>query len=260
MPKLQSAPIPVLFHRPFIAGPLVTRKSPEIIMLMTPLSLRMSVVVKVLTLLMATSVVASCATNMRTEKASENLVEVEPGNFDHVLMQPDTPLSSFTRVSIAQPDVAMSEYWLRDHHGDYSDRDLERIREDYSRFLKEALAEILAEKSQVQIVESQSDADVVLRPSLINLNIYGPDLSFPGRVDHYIESAGNATLNLQLVDAQSGEILAQFVDHRETPAIVIGRLEETNRVTNNRLFRRLMERWSYNLVDYLDREGIVSRR
>ncbi len=229
-------------------------------MLMTPFSRPKSMLYHTLLLFISAVVLTACASEMHTDKASENLVEVDPGNFDHVLMRPDTALPSFTRVSISQPEVAMSEYWLRDHYGDYSDRDLERIKEDYSRFLKEALSEILAEKSQIDIVESPSEADVLLRPSLLNVNIYGPDLSFPGRVDHYIEAAGNATLDLDLVDAQSGEVLAQFVDHRETPAIVIGRLEETNRVTNNRLFRRLMERWSYNLVDYLDREGIVSRR
>lgn len=215
---------------------------------------------KIAFLLTATCILASCATHMRTDKASEDLIEVERGNFDHVLMQDGAPLPSFTRVSIAEPVVAMSEYWLRDHRSDYSDRDMERIKEDYGRFLKEALADTLVEKSHIEIVDSPQEADMLLRPSLLNLSIYAPDLSFPARMDQYIESAGNATLNLEFVDPKSEEVLAQFVDHRETPAIVIGRLEETNRVTNYRLFRRLMERWSNNLVDYLDKEGIVARR
>ncbi len=202
----------------------------------------------------------SCATDMRTEKASANLVEVERGNFDHVLMQPGSSLPPIRRISIAEPVVVMSDYWLRDNRSEYSERDLKRIKEDYGRFLKETLAKTLTERTNVEVVEAASEADVVLRPSLLNLNIYGPDLSFRGLTDNYIEAAGNATLNLEFVDPTGDEVLAQFVDHRETPPIVMGRLEETNRATNNRLFMRLMTRWSLNLVDYLDDRDLVERR
>lgn len=216
---------------------------------------------KVVALITTTCVLAACANTLRTEKASDDLVEVERGNFDHVLMLPDTALAPFERVYIDEPVVEMSDYWLRDYRGDYVDRDLERIKEDYGRGLKEALAETLAEKSRVETVDSAEEADMILRPTLRNLNIYAPDLlTRPARTDYYVESAGNATLDLEFVDPQTGTVVAQFVDHRETPAIVIGRLEETNRATNYRLFRRLMERWSNNLVHYLDQENVVPRR
>jgi hypothetical protein len=206
---------------------------------------------------------ASCAMNTssnRLGKTHEGLVEVERGNFDHVFMQPDTTLPKFSRLYIAEPEVTMSKYWLRDRRTDYSSRDLERIQSSYGRALKEALGEVLAERSGISIVDSPAEADMILQPSLLNLNIYAPDLSFRGRTDDYVEVAGNATVNLDFVDPQSNEVIAQFVDHRETPAIVPGRLEETNRATNFRLFRRLMERWSHNLALYLHKEGIVAMR
>lgn len=201
---------------------------------------------------------AACSTTMPTEKADQDLVEVERGNFDHVLMRPDEPLPKLNRISIAEPVVTMSDYWLRDHRNAYTERDLKRIKEDYGRALKETLTTVLTNKSQVEIVEAPEQADVVIRPSLLNLNIYAPDLlSRPARTDQYVEVAGNATVNLEFVDPRSERILAQFVDHRETPAIVMGSLEETNRVTNFRLFRRLMERWSNNLAQYLYEQNLV---
>lgn len=214
---------------------------------------------RLLALALTALVMGACASGMRTDKADDNLVEVERGNFDHVLMQPEQSLPRFSRVFILEPEVYMSDYWLRDHRNDYTDRDLDRIKRDYSRFLRETLAETLAEKSALDVVETAAEADMILRPSLTELNIYAPDIG-TGRRDHYIESAGNATLNLDFIDPRTKRVLAQFVDHRETPPIVLGQLEETNRATNNRLFRRLMERWSNNLVKYLDDFGIVPRR
>lgn len=209
----------------------------------------------------AIGLLVACSATMPTEKADKDFVEVERGNFDHVLMRPNEPLAKLSRVSIAEPVVAMSDYWLRDHRNDYSERDLQRIKEDYARALKQALTDVLTNKSLVEVVEAPEQAEVVIRPSLRDLNIYAPDfLTLPARTDQYVEVAGNATLNLEFVDPRSNRVLAQFVDHRETPAIVIGSLEETNRVTNFRLFRRLMERWSNNLAQYLYEQGLVVKR
>src|SRR5690606_33927776 len=117
--------------------------------------------------------------------------------------------------------------------------------------LSKSLHEGIADQSGFTLVDSAAEAEVIFRPKLESLNIYGPDLSFQGRIDQYIHEAGNATFDLQLVDARSGRVLAQFVDHSETfsnPGMI---RERTNRVTNARYFGRLMDRWTNNLITYL---------
>lgn len=167
----------------------------------------------------------------------------------------------FTRVSITEPTVEMSDHWRRENRRELTSRDLERIKQDYSRFLRAALSQALEEKTNVEVVEAGQPADIILRPSLLRLNIYAPDLAGkPASTRQYSEAAGNATLQLEFVEPTTGRVLAQFIDHRETQPLALGRLELTSRVTNNRLFTRLMERWSNHLVQYLEKEGAVDAR
>jgi hypothetical protein len=203
-------------------------------------------------LLAALALLTGCAAHDRDDTEPE-LIKVESRAFDKLYQHPDRPLPEVRAVAIEAPSVEFSEQWLRTHRGDYTERDLERIRKDYGEALQKALAEAF-ERGQIQVVGSAGEADVVVRPALLRLNIYAPDLTQRGRRDQYVESAGNATFDLRLADPQSDQVLAHFVDHRETPAIVPGRVEETNRGMNYRLFRRAMDRWSRNLVDHLNQE------
>lgn len=204
---------------------------------------------------------SACATDPQIKKASPVLVDVHQGEFDRVLMPRGEAIPPFTRIRITEPTVEMSDHWRRTHRGEATSRDLERIKQDYGRFLRSSLAQALEGKANVKVVEAGQPADIVLRPSLLRLNIYAPDLAGkPARTRQYIEAAGNATLQLEFVDPTTGRVLAQIIDHRETSPLVLGRLERTSRVTNNRLFIRLMERWSHHLVQYLEKEGAVDIR
>lgn len=188
--------------------------------------------------------------------ASPDLKPVEPGNFDHVLMPPGERLPQFSRVYLETPEVSLSDYWLRDRRGDYADRDLERIREEYGKLLSKALREGLGKQTRLTFTDTPEEAEVIFRPTLRNLNIYAPDLSRSGLTRHYTREAGNATFDL-VVSTPDGEVLGQFIDHRETPSYNGRSLEWTNRVTNYRHFSRLMDRWTRNLSTYFLIGGVV---
>jgi hypothetical protein len=196
--------------------------------------------------------ITACASNKPYENAAPGLVEVSHNKyFDRVLMVPGESLPAFSKVFIEEPGVTMNDYWLRNFRGDYTERDLERIKTSYAKLLKDSLSEGIAEHSRFTVVNSAAEAEVIFRPNLDSLNVYAPDLSFQGRIDQYIHEAGNATFNLQIVDSGSGKVLAQFVDHSETfsnPGMI---RERTNRAMNARYFGRLMDRWSFNLMTYL---------
>jgi len=211
-------------------------------------------------LAVAFSLVA-CATTKPHPNANPSLVEVNHNqSFDRVLLRAPAVLPSFNRVFIEPAQVSLSDYWLRDRRGDYTDRDIERIKRDYGKLLDKALNTAFEKSGKYQLVDVAADADVIVRPALESLNIYAPDLSFRGRIDQYIIEAGNATFNVTISDAKSGAALAQFIDHRETFSNAGQIREKADRITNARYFSRLMDRWSNNLLAILTNPDSVSAR
>lgn len=201
---------------------------------------------------LAVVLLSACASNKPYQEAALGLTEVSHNRyFDRVLLAPGTPLPSFNRIFIEAPQVEMNDYWLRNYRGEYTQRDLERIKTAYGELLQKSLSEGVTEQNAFTLVDSATDADIIFRPKLDALNLYAPDLSFQGRIDQYIHEAGNATFDLQLVDAASGKVLAQFVDHSETFSNPGTIRERANRATNARYFGRLMDRWTNNLMTYL---------
>lgn len=197
---------------------------------------------------------SACGTTPTEQNTNDELIEVRVDNFDEAYRVATPDLPRVTRVAIAPPEVQMSEQWLREFRGDYTSRDLERISSDYGRFLQESFQEALTQAG-VEVVAPDASPQIVIVPKLRNLDIYAPDLTPLAFTDQYIETAGNATLELSIQDPESSRILAQLTDHREAPAIVVGRIAETNRAVNNRLFTRLMDQWSRNFIDYLKQTG-----
>lgn len=199
---------------------------------------------------------SACSQRPYIPVASEGFKPAAKGNFDFVFVAEGERIPRFETVFVESAEVTLSEYWLREHRGDYTDRDLERIHREYARLLEEALKKGLIEQTGVTVTGDREEADMMLAPRLRDLNIYGPDLSVPGITRHYTQDAGNATFDLVLRTPE-GEALAQFVDHREADGLMANRLEWTNRATNYRHFRQLMERWTRNLTQYLLIGGAV---
>ncbi len=207
--------------------------------------------------LVVAGLISGCA-HQKVDKedlANVDLEEVERGNFDNVYMPPDVQLKRFETVYLEDAEVTLSDYWLRERRTEYTERDLERIREDYGRLLVEAIREQLEEQTGLQFTDEPEQADVIFTPKLRNLNIYAPDFMTARHMEYYTREAGNATFDLVLREAGSGAVLAQFVDHRET--LGLHPLERTNRATNYRHFSRLFERWTNNLAKYLLTGGAV---
>jgi len=206
--------------------------------------------------ILALVLLAGCSQQRTLPLADENLRPVESGSFDHVLVPAGERLPRFTQIYIETPEIHFSDRWLREHRRDYTERDLERIQTTFGDMLKGSLTRGLEANTGVTVTDSAEDAEVIFRPQLRALNIYAPDLSATGIRTAYTRQAGNATFDLVLLDPEE-RVLGQFIDHRETRHHAGRAMERTNRATNNRHFRRLMDRWSFNLTTYLLIAGAV---
>ena len=102
------------------------------------------------------------------------------------------------------------------------------------------------------MAENFSDGEhvLILRPSIINLDINAPDVRTTGMSRSYTTSAGEMTLYLELVDATTGETLARVVDRKRE--MDTGHIQWTSSVSNKADAERTLRRWAKLLRDGLD--------
>lgn len=197
----------------------------------------------------------ACAQQRYDHMADPDLVPTAKGHFDQVFLAPGSDtLPRFTRVYVEPAQVYMSDYWLKDRRGEYTSSDLQRIARSYGELLTQTLVQRLSDDTGLTFVDEPAQAEVIFRPMLRGLNLYAPDTGV-GVNRQYARTAGNGTFDLTLLDAATGKVLGQFIDQRETPVLVS--IERANRGTNLRHFRRLMERWTDNLTEYLLMDATV---
>ncbi len=96
----------------------------------------------------------------------------------------------------------------------------------------------------------KGEAVLIVRPSIINLDVNAPDTMSPGMNRSYTTSAGEMTLALELVDGTTGQVLARARDRRR--GTDYGTFQWTNGVTNKAEADRTLTRWAGLLRKGLD--------
>lgn len=198
----------------------------------------------------------------------DGLERVEGHNFAEVYLRPGADLGHYRHLSLSACEVAFRKNWLRDQQRDsraltsrVRQEDADRIRQRMATACDEHFRSALEREPAYELVEEAPDGEdvLVLRPSIVNLDIHAPDVQNAVRTRSYTTSAGEMTLNLELVDGLTGEVQARVVDRRR--GVEQSRLQWTNSVTNRAEFRRILRRWADLLRDSLDRvRGSASTR
>ena len=205
------------------------------------------------------ALVAACASTSTPEETYDGLVRVPEARFGDVYQLPGADLSGYRALGLAPCEVAFRKNWLRDQNSASMDlgsrltqQDVDSIRDalaaECDRYFREALLQAPA----YDLVETfdNGEAVLVLRPSIINLDINAPDTMSPGRSRSYTTSAGEMTLSLEAVDGTTGQVLVRVVDRRRGSDS--GRMEWTNGVTNRAEADRILRRWAKQLRSGLD--------
>jgi hypothetical protein len=111
--------------------------------------------------------------------------------------------------------------------------------------LDEAFKETFRQDDVMKLVEQPSESTLILRASIINLDVNAPDLRSSMRTSRYVHSAGEATLYLEIFDSVSGDLLARVIDHKQ--ARDHSYLSLANSVNNAADARRGFEEWAKRL-------------
>ena len=172
-----------------------------------------------------------------------------------VYVRPGATVAQYHRVAILDCYVEFSKSWLEDYNRDQrdlsrriSDDDLERAKTDLSAQFKKIFSAELA-KGGYEVSDTVGPEMLVLRPALVNIQVSAPDLMTPGRSTTDASSAGQMTLYLELVDADTSTILARVMDAKADSESFAQR---TTSVDNKAAADEIMRAWAVELRKKLE--------
>ena len=189
----------------------------------------------------------------------DGLVLRDDTEFKAVYEKPGVSLESFDKFAVVPCSVAFKDHWLREQNANrralgtrVTEEDMTNIRTKLSAMCTELFSEVLNEAPAYKTVSVDNlDAKtLVLKPSIVNLDVVAPDVQSATRSRSYTTESGEMTLFLEVLDGHTGEILYRVIDRRRNTNT--GRLEWTNSVTNTADARRALGYWGKRLRDGLD--------
>ncbi len=172
-------------------------------------------------------------------------------------VKPDVDFSRYNRFMVLDCYVAFKKDWQKDFNRDQvslsgriTDKDMERMRNDMAELFREVFVEELTENDGYELVEEPAGDALLIRPAIIDLEASAPDTRNAGRSYTFVDSAGAATLYIELYDSVSGEILARAIDRKADRGH--GTMQWTTRGTNRSDARRMLRTWAGWLRERMD--------
>jgi hypothetical protein len=101
------------------------------------------------------------------------------------------------------------------------------------------------------VVEDLAEDVLLVRPSIVDLDVNAPDTRGAGRTNSYVRSAGEMTLYIELYDSVTGDLIVKALDRR-------GDRDNhdmytwANSATNKMAADRILQGWADVLLDALN--------
>jgi hypothetical protein len=172
-----------------------------------------------------------------------------------VYVRPGADLSGYRRVAILDCEVQFEENWQDDYNRSQRnlqyqvrDSDVERMKTELASECKKVFAEEMSKKDGYEVVEVAAPDVLILRPGLVNVEVYAPDLRRNVGAT-IVRSAGQMTLFLELWDSTSSTLLARVLD---VQADNEGMAQRSSRVTNKAAADRILKDWAQELRRHLE--------
>lgn len=189
------------------------------------------------------------------ETTYDGLVAVKDTDLEFAWIKPDMPLSAFDKVILAPVELQFRA--VRPLTGTSSAQRSGRTEFPISEAARQKLAQIVNEKFRARLAQNKhfmltdraGVGVLTIKPSLLDIVSHVPPEP-AGRDDIFLDSVGEATLLVEIVDSASGETLARAADRRAAePAGRLGTFGalRANQVTTWQEVRRLADRWGWML-------------
>ena len=188
---------------------------------------------------------------------AEKLQLVEKDRNGATYAQPGVDWSAYDKILIEDATVAFRKNWQRDQNRGrralserVSTSDVERIKSDLVALFDEVFAEEMAAGGRWEIVDAAGPDVLRIKPEIVDLDVYAPDVQSSSYTRSYTDSSGSMTLKLGLFDSETGDLLAATSDRRQSP--YRGYLQWTNSVSNKGDARRIVQQWARDLDQRLN--------
>jgi hypothetical protein len=200
-----------------------------------------------------TPAVAASTAAMDELMSYDGLVKTSVKGVDLAYVRPGSSLAGYTQVILDPVSVSFHKDWDPKKPGspfNISAADRERIAAGVARIVQDQFTKALTAKGGYPIVAAPGPGVLRVKADIINLYVTAPDVKTAGRTRTYTRSAGQMTLVAQLVDSESGEVIARLIDRRE--ATNGGVMTRSSSVSNANEAQIIATRWARTLRSALD--------
>lgn len=157
------------------------------------------------------------------QKTKEGLDRIESDNVQALYWLEGATLSQYKRIGLVDCQVAFRKDWMRDQNRErrelsqrITDADMARIQnlleEEFIKVFTEEL-----EKGGYEVVDVTGEDVLLLRPSLVNLDVAAPDLQRGSQRLTGVVSAGSMTLYMEFRDSLTNQLIGQVADAQAAP-------------------------------------------
>lgn len=207
------------------------------------------------------AVIAPVEAHKYPDITEEGLVRIADSRFEAVYVMEGADFSGYDKILLEDASVAFRKNWQRDLNrsraasGRVRDADVQKIKDELSAMLSQVFREELTEGGYAMVDSGGQDV-LRIRPAIVDLDITAPDLNQVGSVSSYSESAGRATLVLELYDSETGALIAKGVDSKRDHHK--GYMQWRTSVSNRADAKRALRDWARTLREGLDEARATS--
>ena len=172
-----------------------------------------------------------------------------------VYAEPGADLSIYTRIRLVAPEIAFKKNWERDQRS----RSTSKVSRVNTKKIKSDLADMFAAvfydtltAGGYELVAEDGEDVLLIRPSIVNLDIKAPERHGTGRTNSYTRTAGEMTLYIELYDSETGDLIAKALDYSMDNPNEQGIYTWANASSNQRAAERILTGWANILLNGLN--------
>ena len=208
-------------------------------------------------IIMAITILSGCAgAPERPAMSADGLQLVVNERNRSTYKNPEADFSGYNRIQLLDATVAFKDNWMRDQNRNrrgnsrVTEEDMAKIQQGLTEQFHRVFAEELAKGGYAVVTEAAADV-LKIKPAIVDLDVVAPDLMEAGRTTTFVaDETGRATLQMELFDSVSGNLLARTEDRRKTRTT--GGMQRSNSVTNRADADRVIRRWAQALSTQLN--------
>jgi len=154
------------------------------------------------------------------EVTVEGLQLIKDSNLALVYAEPGIDLRQYSKINLDDAYIAFRKNWRRDqnryHPQKVNAKDMARMKSELSSLFREVFSRTLLEGGYELVTERAEDV-LLIKPAIINLDVFAPDTMDANRGNSYSETTGEMTLYLELYDSVTDDLIAKALDRKMEP-------------------------------------------